>query len=356
MKKLLAAGVSLVAVMLLVGMTAIVFVAREWLATPLAAPAGAVLEVTPGTPLARLARDLERRGWLDHPRWLTLLARWRGEATRIQAGEYRMSGTLTPDAFLAMLVEGRVIQYEITVIEGWNVRQAITAIRQHPQVAATAATADARALHRALDLPGGAQAAHWSGTVADWQRLEGWLFPDTYRFPRGTPDLVLVRQAHARMRRELDAAWRARGPHLPLRDPQELLVLASIVEKETALASERARIAGVFVRRLERGMRLQSDPTVIYGLYDAYDGDLRRRDLRTDTPHNTYTRTGLPPTPIALPGRAALQAAARPAPGDALYFVATGKGDGSHAFSATLAEHNAAVRRYLERTSSPEQP
>ncbi|MGE3667176.1 MAG: endolytic transglycosylase MltG, partial [Steroidobacteraceae bacterium] len=178
---------------------------------------------------------------------------------------------------------------------------------------------------------------------------EGRFFPDTYRFADGTTDRELYRLAFDTMTRELAAAWQARHMELPLANADEALVLASIVEKETALASERPLIAGVFVTRLRKGMRLQTDPTVIYGLGSRYDGDIRRRDLLADTPYNTYTRAGLPPTPIALPGREALLAAVQPDESGALYFVATGKGDGSHVFSKTLAEHNAAVARYLAR-------
>ena len=182
---------------------------------------------------------------------------------------------------------------------------------------------------------------------------EGQFFPDTYRFASGTADLEILRQAHAQMKRRLEAAWRERDPQLPLASDYEALILASIVEKESALAVERARIAGVFVRRLRKGMRLQTDPTVIYGLGETYDGNIRSRDLRADTPYNTYTRAGLPPTPIAMPGEGALRAAVQPDDRGALYFVATGEPDGSHYFSATLEEHNAAVRRFLARMRAP---
>ena len=180
---------------------------------------------------------------------------------------------------------------------------------------------------------------------------EGQFYPDTYNFPRGTNDLDVLRQAHDAMEEVLEATWTQRQT-TALRNSYEALILASIIEKETALGDERQRISGVFSRRLRRGMRLQTDPTVIYGLGDGYDGNLRRSDLDTDTPYNTYTRTGLPPTPIALPGAAALRAAVEPDDSEALYFVATGEPDGSHYFSATLEEHNEAVARYLQRLSS----
>jgi UPF0755 protein len=177
---------------------------------------------------------------------------------------------------------------------------------------------------------------------------EGRFFPDTFQFAKGTSDLEILAMAQRRMQRELDAVWAARSDNLPLTDPAEALILASIVEKETALGSERPIIAGVFLRRLELGMRLQTDPTVIYGMGEQYDGNIRRADLLRDTPYNTYTRTGLPPTPICLPGAAALRAAVNPEHSGALYFVASGKGDGSHYFSSNLVEHNLAVQRFLK--------
>ena len=176
---------------------------------------------------------------------------------------------------------------------------------------------------------------------------EGRFFPDTYHFPRGTTDVVFLQRAYATMARRLDEAWRQRAPDLPLKTPYQALILASIIEKETGLPEERPAIAGVFIRRLRKGMRLQTDPTVIYGLGESCDGELRRRDLRRDTPYNTYVHKGLTPTPIALPGAGSLRAAVNPAPGDALYFVATG--NGGHVFSNTLKEHNRAVRKYQLR-------
>ncbi|MEM9384954.1 MAG: endolytic transglycosylase MltG [Pseudomonadota bacterium] len=316
----------------------------RWLESPLPIPADAVLEVEPGTSLTHLAQQLAERGWLTHPRWLSLLARWQGDATRIQAGQYRLDQSLTPSGLLALLVSGEVIQYQVTLIEGWTVREAVRAIREHPHVRVTSATSSPAAIVQALEYR-----ADCAPDGCTWATLEGQLFPDTYQFPEGSEDIALLKRAHARLREALMAHWEARDTALPLENASDLLVLASIVEKETGLAEEREKIAGVFVRRLRRSMRLQSDPTVIYGLGDAYAGDITRAHLRTDTPYNTYTRSGLPPTPIAMAGRAALQAAAHPAVGDALYFVATGVGDGSHQFSATLEEHNAAVRRYLQR-------
>ncbi len=203
-------------------------------------------------------------------------------------------------------------------------------------------------------------AVEHSITVEDWPRLfesimasathpEGMFLPETYRFPKRSKDVDILRQAFELLQETLDAEWDSRDEDLPLSSPYEALVLASIIEKETARADERARISGVFVRRLQKRMRLQTDPTVIYGIGQSFDGNLTRRDLQTDTPYNTYTRVGLPPTPIALPGKAAINAALHPAEGSELYFVATGLGDGSHKFSETKEQHDAAVRQYLGR-------
>jgi len=295
----------------------------------------AVLTVREGDSLTSVARRLSAAGLLEHP-WLW--AQWAeisGRAASIQTGEYALEPGLSPEGLLQLLVAGRVKLYPITLVEGWSWRELRAALRASDVLVPELefASAEGLATELALDVP----------------HAEGMFFPDTYRVPRGMTDRQLLLQAAELMQRELAAAWAARADDLPLASPYELLILASIVERETALASERPQVAGVFARRLQNNMRLQTDPTVIYGLGEAFDGDLRRRDLQADTPYNTYTRGGLPPTPIALPGAAALQAAARPAPGDALYFVASGDPDGSHVFSATLDEHNAAVAAYLAR-------
>lgn len=299
---------------------------------PLALPAeGAVMEIARGQTIRSIARHLYDEGYLDRPvSYLELLARWDGSATRIKAGEYRLEPELTPEALLALLVSGRVIQYRFTIVEGWTFRDLLAAIRANPVLEQTLDGLDGTQIMERLGRPD--------------QHAEGRFLPDTYRFPRGTSDLAFLRRAMNSMDQALAAEWQQRQANLPLKTPDEALVLASIVEKETAVAQERGRIAGVFIRRLRRSMRLQTDPTVIYGLGADFDGNLRRRDLRQDNPYNTYTRSGLPPTPIALPGRAALHASLHPADGDELYFVA--KGDGSHYFSSSLREHNAAVRKY----------
>ncbi len=305
----------------------------RYLDTPLDVPTDSVFEVRSGQGVGSVARALAREGWLDHPRVLALWARWSFDDLSIRAGEYRVDPGLTAPELLERMRRGDVVLHGLTVPEGATFADFLAAVRAHPAVRVTEHSPES--LMEALGEPGRAP--------------EGLFFPETYRFARGTTDVALLRQARDQMRRHKAEAWAMRRPGLPLADPYEMLILASIIEKETGLDSERERVAGVFVRRLDIGMRLQTDPTVIYGLGDDFDGRLRRRDLTTDTPFNTYTRHGLPPTPIALPGRRSLEAAVNPADEDALYFVATGLPDGSHHFSATLDEHNSAVARYLER-------
>jgi UPF0755 protein len=291
------------------------------------------IEVRSGTSLSRLSADLASRGLLRHPTLLTWYGRMTGEATRIHAGEYSIASGTTPIALLEKLINGQVYLHQLTIVEGWRFADVLRVIRAHPAVAAT--SLDGADLMVEIGKPG--------------VHPEGQFLPDTYTFPRGTHDVELLRWAHQALERRLEQAWAQRSEDVQLATPYEALVLASIIEKETALDSERRTIAGVFTRRLKRGMRLQTDPTVIYGLGDAYDGNLRRGDLERDTPYNTYTRFGLPPTPIALPSGASIEAAVDPEEGEALYFVATGLPDGSHYFSATLDEHNRAVSRYLDR-------
>ena len=305
--------------------------------TPFDVPAsGLLLEVSPGSSLAAVAQQLATRAGLKQPRLLTWYGRLRGDATRIHVGEYRVNRTDTPVSLLVRLVEGDVVLHQFTIVEGWRFEELLSSLRGHPNIAA--GTATPMAIMAALGKPD--------------LHPEGQFLPDTYSFPKGTTELDLLRLAHTALLRHLAEAWEARAPDLKLASPYEALILASIVEKETALESERPMIAGVFHRRLERGMRLQTDPTVIYGLGESFDGNLRRRDLTEDTPYNTYTRGGLPPTPIALAGRAAIDAAVRPAAGQELYFVATGDPDGSHRFSVSLEEHNRAVQDYLQRLRS----
>jgi len=292
-----------------------------------------VLDVPPGSSLTRLGEELERRGMLESPRLLTWYARLRGDATRIRAGEYALRPGITPIGLLEMLVAGDVILHQLTIVEGWRFADVLRVVRAHPAITAT--DLDGDGIMEAIGKPG--------------VHPEGQFLPDTYTFPRGTRDVDLLGWAHRSLEQKLNEAWERRSAGVNVSTPYEALILASIIEKETALDSERRRISGVFHERLRRGMRLQTDPTVIYGLGDVFDGNLRRRDLAADTPYNTYTRHGLPPTPIALPSAASIDAAVDPEPGDAVYFVATGLPDGSHYFSATLEEHNRAVQQYLAR-------
>lgn len=323
--------VTLLGVVIAIGMVAWF---RGYLAAPLDLPdAGAVLVIERGDTLQRVAERLADRGILSMPAALAVAGRLSGRAERIQAGEYSLTPGDTPASLLDQLVLGRVKLHSITIVEGWTVAELLAALAAHPAVRQTLEPGTPDELAAALEL--------------DYPHPEGLFFPDTYRFARGTTDVELLHQAHDLLRRRLDAAWAGREPRAVIADPYEGLILASIIERESALDRERPEIAGVFIRRLERGMRLQTDPTVIYGLGDEFDGNLTRRHLTTDTPYNTYMRRGLPPTPIALPGESSLQAMAHPAPGETLYFVATGRGDGSHFFTATLEAHNEAVARYL---------
>lgn len=303
----------------------------RFLHTPLAVPEeGLVYTVRPGASLGSLAADLEARGVLSNAFYLRLLGRWTGTAGRIQAGEYRIAPGTAPGALLQQLAEGAVISYAITLVEGWTFDQMMDAVRAHPALEHTLAGLPGAKIMQRLGRPG--------------EHPEGRFFPDTYHFPRGTRDQDLLERAYAAMEKLLDREWRRRAADLPLQSPYEALILASIVERETALASERPQIAGVFVRRLASGMKLQTDPTVIYGMGEAFTGNLTKRDLQRDTPYNTYVHPGLTPTPICMPGRDAVRAVLHPADGDSLYFVA--RGDGSHEFSATLSAHNRAVRTY----------
>lgn len=314
------------------------FGAWRTLQAPLPLGGESSFEVAAGTSLTGLATSLSEDGLLPHPRLLAWYARLTGDAVRIQAGEYRLQPGTTSLGLLEMLVEGSVVMYSLTVVEGWRFADLLAALRAHPAIVP-------------LDLDAAAIMAELGSPEL---HPEGQFLPDTYVFPKGTTELAVLRSAHDALRTALEAAWETRKPESVLSDPYSALILASIIEKETAVPAERAKISGVFQQRLARGMRLQTDPTVIYGLGDSFDGNLRRRDLARDTPYNTYTRRGLPPTPIALPSAASITAAVNPELTGALYFVATGEPDGSHRFSTTIDEHNEAVRAYLRR--SEEEP
>lgn len=325
-----------VGAVVLLGFAAAIVLLRQNLTTSMSIGGDpVVVDIGAGTSLRGVAALLAQQGVLSYPRSFALYGRFTGRAARIQAGEYEIRGGTTPLEFLDQLVSGQVKLYALTVVEGWNLNDLLAALRRHPAVVQTIESANPVVMAEALGL--------------DVGHAEGQFFPDTYRFPRGTSDVEILSRAHELLRERLGEAWKSRRAGLPFDTANDLLILASIVERETALDEERPLVAGVFVRRLEKRMRLQTDPTVIYGLGQDFDGNLTRRHLKTDTPYNTYTRRGLPPTPIGLPGEQSLRAAANPHQGAALYFVATGNDDGSHFFTATLEEHNAAVAKYLAR-------
>jgi len=307
---------------------------RRNLDEPLTVPPEGFDYVLPaGASLNGVVQNLAASGVLAHPLPLVIYARWHGRAGSIKAGEYRIEAGTTAATLLDQLTSGRVVQHALTLVEGWTFEQVMAAV-----------AADERLEHGLTGLTGDEIMARL-GLAG--QHPEGRFFADTYYFPRNTSDVAFLRRAHAAMTDFLQRAWAEREQGLPLKSPEEALILASIVEKETGEATERPRIAGVFVQRLRKGMRLETDPTVIYGMGDAFDGNLRRRDLDLDTPYNTYVRKGLPPTPIAMPSAAAIQAVLHPHVDGALFFVA--KGDGSHYFSATYEEHQQAVNRYQKR-------
>jgi UPF0755 protein len=288
------------------------------------------IEVGKGANPRNIAGELNRKGVMVAPILVTLASRWRGDSDRLKMGMYQLESPLTLRALLDKLAKGEVMLKEVRFIEGWTFKQMRAAVAQNPDLLQdTRSLTDVQILAKigaAETLP------------------EGLFFPSTYSFSPGSSDLDVYRQAYRQLKKVLEDAWAARAADLPLLTPYQALILASVVEKETGRDSDRDKVAGVFVNRLRKGMMLQSDPTTIYGLGSTFDGNLRRRDLLRDTPYNTYTRGGLPPTPIALPGKASLLAVTQPASTPALYFVA--RGDGSSEFSNDLASHNRAVAKF----------
>jgi UPF0755 protein len=313
--------------------------AYAWLKHGFDAPGPAAevsrIEVAPGASLRAVLNHLQAAGTLRNARAVEWYVRLTGMRVRVESGLYEIAPHASPAQILALFNEGKVVLEQLTVVEGATFADFLEALAAHPHIAHTLRGKSAAAVMAAIGHAG--------------VPPEGQFFPDTYRFAANTSDAAVLGLAYEALQRELAAAWQARAPGLPFTTPYQALTLASLVEKEAALKSERAPIAGVFVNRLKKGMRLQSDPTVIYGLGEQYDGSIHTRDLQTDTPYNTYTRDGLPPTPIALPGRESLLAAVQPEDTGALYFVATGAGDGAHHFSRSLEEHNQAVQAYLAR-------
>jgi UPF0755 protein len=285
--------------------------------------------VHPGWGLKAVAHQLAADGVFFEGESLWVLGRLLGKARTIQAGTYRIEKPLTPVEILEKLARGDVVLLDMLFVEGTTFRQWLAQLAGNARVRQTLA---------------GKNEGEMRAIFGIEQPLEGWFFPDTYRFAPGTSDVDILKRAHAAMKKRLADAWAARSPDTLLKSPYQALILASIVEKETGLASERPQIAAVFATRMKRGMRLQTDPTVIYGMGERFDGNIRKKDLTADTPWNTYTRDGLPPTPIAMPGIASIKAAVNPAPADYLYFVS--RGDGSHEFTRSLEEHNRAVAKY----------
>ena len=307
---------------------------QRYLDTPVNAENGATtFVIESGWSARRVGMELEQLGIIDKRYWFDLYSRLSGRASGIKTGEYIISAGLTVPQLFDTFVHGQTVQYSHSVIEGSNWKQAITRVSASNELTHTLgdlSELSEESLMEVLGFPG--------------LHPEGQFFSDTYSFPRGTTDADFLKRAKKTLDNVLAEEWDKRVDNLPLKSPYEALILASIIEKETAVAAERPLIAGVFISRLNKGMRLQTDPTVIYGIGDSYDGDIRRRDLTTDTPYNTYTRAGLPPTPIAMVGREAIIAALQPESTTSLYFVA--RGDGTHQFSDTLEQHNAAVRKY----------
>lgn len=307
---------------------------QEYLRTPLNIGEAHELDVAKGSTFGQVVRDLSAQGLLKYPKLLQLYVRFSQRGHHIQAGEYLLGAGTTPLDLIDMLEQGHVRTHAITLVEGWTLGQMRAQIARDNFLQKTLGDIAGKDLLQALGID--AQAG---------RNAEGLFFPDTYVFSGATSDRDILRQAYRRMEKVLDEEWQQRAQVLPYKNAYEALIMASIVERETGVASERPEIAGVFVRRLQSDMLLQTDPAVIYGIGAQFDGNLRRRDLENaDNPYNTYQHRGLPPTPIALPGRAAIRAALQPSAGDALYFVA--KGDGTHQFSATLAEHEKAVRKF----------
>jgi len=308
--------------------------AAWWLNQPLAlANETAEVSIEPGTAPRDIAQAWVQAGVKASPRLLYEWFRWSGQSRKIRAGSYEIGPGVTPIALLNKMVRGDETLAVVRLIEGWTFRQFRAELAKADSLKPVSASMTDEQIMEAIGAPGVSP--------------EGRFHPDTYAYSKGSNDIAVLKRAYQAMRRKVDEAWAERTADTPLQSPDDALVLASIVEKETGAVADRARIAGVFVNRLRLGMPLQTDPTVIYGLGTAFDGNLRKRDLQADGPYNTYLRTGLPPTPIAMPGKAALLAAVHPEATKALYFVS--RGDGTSEFSDTLADHNRAVNRYQRR-------
>lgn len=291
---------------------------------------GLVYEITPNKTVGQVANELHERGVIEHPTLFKWMARIKGKSDDLKAGEYLIKPGTSSEDLLEQFTTGRVMQHKFRVGEGWTFYEVLDAAAKDPKLTHKITSKNAAVVAKQL----GMSTSH----------PEGWLYPDTYYFTKGASDVDILKRAYRKMQLELDKQWLDRDKNLPYKTPYQALIMASIVESETGLSAEHRRVSGVYVRRLKKDMRLQADPTVVYGLGQDYEGPLKRSKLKVHTPYNTYMVNGLPPTPICMPSKAAIHAAMHPAPGDELYFVATG--DGGHQFSRTFAEHSAAVSRY----------
>jgi len=319
--------------------SAVLFAAWRWykaeINKPLNIDTHYSLTIEPGQGLSNVAYQLKSDEVIHNIEVLKLLGRELGTADQIKAGHYEIRVGTTPIQLLDIIIQGKVILEQVTIPEGYTFKEMLTVLHNNKNLEPTL---QGKSVVEIMQILGKGD-----------EFPEGRFLPETYRFAQGTEDTVILQQAYSAMENVLAEAWQEKSSDSELKTPYEALILASIIEKETGVFSEQATIAGVFNSRLKKRMRLQTDPTVIYGMGDAYNGNIRKKDLQTDTPYNTYTRFGLPPTPIALPGRNAIMAAVKPEKHNKLYFVATGNGDGRHYFSANLEEHNKAVQRYLRK-------
>lgn len=318
---------------ILIGMGFIVWLSWRFFYQPLPiAEKSHLITIYPETNLSQLIRTLHQQNLLPDPLTFKIWAKWKGELNHLKPGQYRLESGLTAEGLWKKLRKGEVLLYKITFIEGWTFRQMMKALQSHAYLTHTLSNVEPDKIMAAIGYPG--------------EHPEGMFYPDTYLFAEGTKDVTILKMAYHLMQQKLNQAWQNRAPHLPYQEPYQALIVASMIEKEAAVDKDRALIAGVILRRLEKQMRLQIDATVIYGLGQNYKGVLKRTDMTTDTPYNTYTRLGLPPTPIAIPRFASIEAALHPTNSHALYYVA--RGDGSHLFTDNLKAHQAATTKYLQ--------
>lgn len=320
------------------------FLWKNFTDTPLIVGKNEIIYVPPGSSISSVAKTLETKGILKHPELFIILAKIEGKQKELKAGEYLVDSGITPKQLLTKFVQGKVIMRQFTIVEGWTLKQVFSSINANPYLAHTLTSLSPLDFSKKM------------GSTSD--NYEGRFYPDTYLFAAGVPDVVILKKAFWAMEKSLEDLWKNRAADLPYDDSYSALIVASLIERETARGEERAKVAGVIVRRLKKNMLLQIDASVIYGLGDEYNGKLTRADLKKDTPFNTYMHAGLPPTPIAMPSLPSIYAALHPEPGDALYYVA--KGDGTHEFTSTLEQHHEAVKKYhvehLEPTKSDSQP